>query len=287
MSMNLAQVYAANPVTTVGATDLYYTAVGGLTDGGITGANLKSLANGGTNANLTASNGGIVYSSATAFAILAGTATAGQIIRSGASAAPSWSTSTYPATNAVSTLLYASSANVMAALATANSAVLTTTSAGVPVWSATMTNGQLIIGSTGATPAAGTITVSGNMSITVGAGTIALATTGFAGFAYNDVAGTSQAAAVNNGYIISNAGQTTVTLPATIAQGSVIAIQGKGAAGWIMQANAGQTIHLGSSATSVAGTLTSTNQWDAVEIVCVTANTTLAVKSVVGNLTVA
>ncbi len=56
------------------------------------------LANGGTNANLTASNGGIFYSTATAAAILAGTSTAGQILRSGATAAPTWSTATYPAT---------------------------------------------------------------------------------------------------------------------------------------------------------------------------------------------
>lgn len=56
------------------------------------------LANGGTNANLTASNGGIFYSTASAGAILSGTATAGQILRSGASAAPTWSTATYPAT---------------------------------------------------------------------------------------------------------------------------------------------------------------------------------------------
>lgn len=42
------------------------------------------------------------------------------------------STSTYPDTNAVSTLLYASSANVMSALATANSGVLSTSSSGVP-----------------------------------------------------------------------------------------------------------------------------------------------------------
>ncbi len=59
-----------------------------------------SLARGGSNANLTASNGGLVYSTASAMAILAGTATAGQIPRSGTSAAPSWSTATYPATAA-------------------------------------------------------------------------------------------------------------------------------------------------------------------------------------------
>jgi hypothetical protein len=56
------------------------------------------LARGGTAASLTASNGGIVYSTASALAILAGTATAGQILRSGASTTPSWSTATFPAT---------------------------------------------------------------------------------------------------------------------------------------------------------------------------------------------
>lgn len=59
---------------------------------------LITLAQGGTGANLTASNGGILYSTASASAILAGTATAGQILQSGASAAPTWSTATYPAT---------------------------------------------------------------------------------------------------------------------------------------------------------------------------------------------
>lgn len=63
---------------------------------GVTGS--LPLANGGTNASLSASNGGIVYSGSSAFAVLGGTATAGQILRSGASAAPSWSTATYPAT---------------------------------------------------------------------------------------------------------------------------------------------------------------------------------------------
>ena len=90
------------------------------------------LTRGGTAASLTASNGGIVYSTASALAILAGTATAGQMLQSGASTTPAWSTSTYPATNAINTLLYASSANVMAALATANNGILVTSAGGVP-----------------------------------------------------------------------------------------------------------------------------------------------------------
>jgi hypothetical protein len=65
---------------------------------GVWNGDVVGLAYGGTNANLTASNGGVLYSTASALALLAGTATAGQILRSGASAAPSWSTATYPAT---------------------------------------------------------------------------------------------------------------------------------------------------------------------------------------------
>lgn len=54
----------------------------------------------------------------------------------GVGTAPSYTTSTYPATNAINTLLYASSANVMAALATANTAMMSTNSSGVPSWQA-------------------------------------------------------------------------------------------------------------------------------------------------------
>lgn len=97
---------------------------------GVTG-NLP-LGNGGTNANLTASNGGIFYSNASAGAILSGTSTANQLLLSGASTTPAWSTTTYPATNAINTILYASAANVMSALATANNGVLITNGSGVP-----------------------------------------------------------------------------------------------------------------------------------------------------------
>lgn len=106
--------------------------------GTITGITDLALADGGTNASLVASNGGIFYSTASAGAILAGTATANQLLLSGASTTPAWSTTTYPATNAVSTLLYASSANVMAALATANDGVLITSGTGVPSISSTI-----------------------------------------------------------------------------------------------------------------------------------------------------
>lgn len=91
-----------------------------------------SLTNGGTNKALTASNGGIVYTDADSMEVLAGTATAGQIIRSGSSAAPSWSTATYPNTVTANRLLYASANDVISDLATANNSVLATNGSGVP-----------------------------------------------------------------------------------------------------------------------------------------------------------
>lgn len=236
------------------------------------------LANGGTNNNLTASNGGVLWSDASKLNILSGTATANHVLLSGSSATPAWSTATYPATTTVSQILYSSSANVIAGLSTANSAVLVTGSTGVPVMSSTMTNGQLIIGSTGATPTVANLTPSTGISITNGSGSITIAATG-GGIAWTTLAGTSQAAAVNNGYISGNAGQTTVTLPATAAIGDVVAVEGLGAAGWVLAANTGQTIKIGTGTTSSAGSLTSAAASDNVYVTCIVANTTWRVRS--------
>lgn len=111
-----------------------------------------SLARGGSQASLTASNGGIVYSNASSMAILSGSATATQMLQSGANAAPAWSTTTWPATSTINQLLYSSAANTISGLATANSAVLVTSAGGVPSLSTTLPN--INIG----TPSAGVLT---------------------------------------------------------------------------------------------------------------------------------
>jgi hypothetical protein len=167
----------ATPVIDIAATYVGQTSITtlGTITTGVWNGSVIPLAYGGTNANLTASNGGIFYSTATAGAILAGTATANQMIQSGASSAPLWSTTTWPATSTINQLLYSSANNVIAGLATANSATLVTTSTGVPVMSGTMTNGQIIIGSTGETPVAASLTAGANITITPGAGTITIA----------------------------------------------------------------------------------------------------------------
>lgn len=135
------------------------------------------LSLGGTNANLTASNGGIFYSTGSSASVLAGTSTANQILLSGSSTTPAWSTATYPATTTTNQLLYSSANNVIGGLATTGSAVLVTNSSGVPSWSSSMNNGQVIIGSTSGTPAAATLTAGTNVTITNGPNSITINST--------------------------------------------------------------------------------------------------------------
>lgn len=105
--------------------------VGTITSGTWSSGNI-ALNHGGTNAALTASNGGLVYSSGSALAILAGTSTANQIPMSGASTTPAWSTATYPGTTTINQLLYSSAANTIVGLSTANNSILATNGSGVP-----------------------------------------------------------------------------------------------------------------------------------------------------------
>ena len=233
-----------------------------------------SLANGGTGASLSPSDGGIFYCGTSTGAILAGTATANQVLLSGSSTAPSWSTATYPTTTTISQLLYSSSSNVIAGLATANSSVLTTNSSGVPTWSSSMTNGQVIIGATGSTPQAALLTAGSGISITPGINEIIISSsTGGGGVVWSVVSGTTQSAMAGNGYITSNSSQTIVSLPPSCLPGDLISVQGQGSGGWLIQANTGQTIHVGATASSSAGSVASSNQYDAITLVCIVATT--------------
>ena len=61
-------------------------------------------------------------------------------------------------------------------------------------------------------------------------------------FPWQVVAGTSQQAQANTGYLLTNANQVTVTLPATPDVGDVVRVSGAGAGGWRISQNAGQSI---------------------------------------------
>lgn len=152
-----------------------------------------------------------------------------------------------------------------------------------------LTNGQLAIGNTGNDPSAATLTAGTGVTITNGAGSITINAAG-GGLTWVDVTGTSASMAVNTGYIADNAGLVTLTLPATAAQGTVVAVAGgnSGSGGWKLAQNSGQQINFGASTTTsgTGGSLASTKQYDCVFLLCTTANTNFVVLNSVGNITV-
>ncbi len=95
------------------------------------------------------------------------------------------------------------------------------------------------------------------------------------------VTGAAQNLAPNQNYIANRATLITFALPAAAAVGSIIEIAGLGAGGWIISQGAGQQILVGSSATTpgATGTLASTNRYDTIRLMCVTANTIFTVLS--------
>jgi hypothetical protein len=149
------------------------------------------------------------------------------------------------------------------------------------------TNGQLVIGSTGVTPVLATISAGAGINVTNGAGTISVGVVG-GGTTWTDVSGISQAIAVNNSYTANNAGLVTLTLPAASAYGSVVEVSGKGAGGWLIAQNAGNTIVFGSSSSTpgIGGSVASTGQFDTVRLVCTVVDSIWTVTNAVGNLTI-
>jgi hypothetical protein len=171
-----------------------------------------------------ASNGGIFYSTGSAGAILSGTATASQVLLSGLSSAPSWSTATYPSTTSLNTILYSSSANVIGQIAAAANGVLVTNNSNVPSIQ-TLTAGQILIGTTGAAPTATTLTAGSNITITSVSGSITINSTGGG----SSTTWTIQSAATvtmaaSHGYFMQRGSAITATLPATATIGDTIQI---------------------------------------------------------------
>ena len=89
-------------------------------------------------------------------------------------------------------------------------------------------------------------------------------------------------------YIANNAGLVTLTLPSDIMQGETIEVIGKGAGGWKIAQNAGQTIHFidEDTTTGTSGYLQSNAQYDCVKLLCITDETDFVVVSASGNITV-
>lgn len=220
---------------------------------------------------------------------IAATANTGAVLQNNSGADPSYSTATYPSTTTVSQILYSSSTNVVAGLATANRAVLTTGATGIPVLTALATDGQLIIGSSAGVPAAATLTAGAGISITNASNSITIAVSG-GGVTWTDVTGATQTLVAENGYITDRGGGVTYTLPASGTLGDEIIIVGKLGLATVAQ-NANQQILIGSSSSTVGvtGNIVATNVGDCITLICITAGASTVWRSVslVGNWTIA
>lgn len=151
------------------------------------------------------------------------------------------------------------------------------------------TDGQLLIGSTlSGALVKSTLTAGSGVSIINSSGSVTISSSGGSGLAWAEITGTSQALAVNTGYILNNAGLVTGTLPVSGTIGDIIRIVGKGSGGWRIAQNSGQVIHFGNqnTTTGAGGRLDSGNSRDSLELVCITTNTDWQVISVVGNISI-
>lgn len=150
------------------------------------------------------------------------------------------------------------------------------------------TDGQLLISSSVGSPAWASLTAGANITLTPGPGSISIAATVPTPMTWSREVNAAVATAADHGYVNTNVGLTTFTLPAVAAIGTVIEIIGESAALWTIAQNAGQNIQYGNVSTTpgVGGSLSASNRYDTVRLVCRVANTTFAVTSSTGVLNV-
>lgn len=198
------------------------------------------------------------------------TATAGQVLQSGGSAAdPVFSTATYPATTTINQILYSSATNVVGGItAVIDGVLISNHAAGVPSFLANGTAGFVLTAQSGAPPA--------------------WAASGLVSWA---VITADQTAVVNKGYVCNKATALVLTLPSTAAIGDIIEVTGINTAlGWKIAQNANQQIFFGNASTTVGvtGFIQSAAIRDSAKLLCVVAgaSTVWNVISSIGNITV-
>ena len=149
---------------------------------------------------------------------------------------------------------------------------------------AAMTNGQVLIGATGADPVPSTIGIGTGLSATGGPGAFSISVVG-GGLTWVNVT-VSIILVINNGFNVTS-GAVVLTLPAAAAQHSIIRIVLSGGTSFSVAQGAGQSIRIGSNVSTVGagGSISSTSLGDCVELLCTTANTGWTVLSSMGNIT--
>lgn len=129
------------------------------------------------------------------------------------------------------------------------------------------------------------ITSSDNsVSISAGGSNVSLSVNQF-----QVVSGTSQALAQNQSYLCTNGSLTTLSLPTTCAQGSLIRVAGSGSGLFTITQSSGQSIVLGTATTTTGATghmdVTASNNNSCVTLLCTVANTAFMAFTSQGNFT--
>jgi len=149
-----------------------------------------------------------------------------------------------------------------------------------------LTDGQIVVGSTGLDPVATTLTAGTGISITNGAGSITVNATG-GGVTWTNISA-NQALVPNNGVNCTGGAALSLSLPATSSVGDVIEIALDGSTSWTITQAANQQIRIGNQTTTLGagGSLASTAQGDWIRLVCKTSNLIWTCVGVIGNITV-
>lgn len=145
------------------------------------------------------------------------------------------------------------------------------------------TDGQLVIGDTGATPVLATLTAGTGISITNAAGSITIDVSND-GLAWSETSGTFTAV-IANGYSLT--GVSAITLPASPSTGNTIVFQCNTASAVVITAAGTQIIRVGSTASSAGGTATNTGIGNVFTLTYSATNTVWMARGVQGNWTLA
>jgi hypothetical protein len=129
------------------------------------------------------------------------------------------------------------------------------------------------------------LTEGSGISIVNGPGSITISSTGNYLTWIEATLATINPMVAGTGYITNYAsGTLQYTLPATAAVGSVFGVAGNSVDGWQINTQSGQSIVF--EGVAVTTSLSSSQRYNSVQLLCITANTVFSVINVVGNLTV-
>ena len=256
----------------------------GTVTSGTWNATTIGVAYGGTGNTAVGANGTLAQSDGSKYtfttATYPGTSTSGKLLRGdGTNWVPT--TASYPDSLGANTILYGSSLNVVGAFTAGSAAVLTCNNGGGLAWK-TLTDGQIVIGSTAGSPNSATLTAGTGITITNASNSITIAATGGGGgLTFNTVTTSTQSMAINNIYYSTYAGTCVMTLPSTAAVGSIV--QGITDSSHLIQIaqNSGQLIYCGAqngvslvTTTGVGGSITTISPNTVITLMCIVANTT-------------